>query len=137
MRLAAAALLVPTVLWACGCGTDSTPAEPGITCNDGYVAHPSYTKDRDGCGPHGGAVDPFTDALDAYIDDLPDGSPTAYLCHDGWRSTAVGDQGACSSHGGVARTVYPDGTQVVVDGEHAGTVINTDGTTVAPFDPNR
>lgn len=137
MRHIVAGLLTLVVLTTAGCGGEaSAPEEPGITCNDGYVAHPSYTEDRDGCGPHNGVVDPFMDEFEAYLDDLPDGRPTAYLCHDGWRSTSVGDQGACSSHGGVAQTVYPDGSRVIVDGPGMGTVVNPDGSTVEPFNPD-
>lgn len=127
--VAAAALLVS------GCGGREASPEPGITCNDGYVAHPSYTEDREGCGPHSGVVDPFMDELNARLDELPDGPVVGYICHDGWRSLSVGEQGACSYHGGVWRTVYPDGAQVVVDGPGIGTVYKPDGTVVQPSQP--
>lgn len=133
MRNAAALLLGTAALSVSGCGGGSeAPPEPGITCNDGYVAHPSYTEDRDGCGPHGGVVDPFMEDLTTYLDKLPDEQIAAYICHDGWRSAAVGESGACSSHAGVWKTVYPDGTQVVVDGPGIGTIYKPDGTTVEP-----
>ena len=137
MHPTGAGLLILVVLTAAGCGdAGSTPDVPGITCNDGYVAHPSYTEDRDGCGPHGGVVDPFRDEFGSYLDDLPAGRPTAYLCHDEWRSTAIGNQGACSSHGGVAHAVFPDGSQMSVDGPQKGTIVNPDGSTIGPFGPD-
>lgn len=133
MHHAVAAILTVIAIAATGCS--STPDEPGITCNDGYVAQPTYTQDRDGCGPHGGVVDPSKDALDTYLDTLPTGQPTAYVCHDGWRSTAIGNQGACSSHDGIALEAYPDGSHVVLDGPQKGSVIRPDGSTMQPYKP--
>lgn len=136
MRRAAASLIAATIVFVSGCSDGGSPPEPVVTCNDGYVAHPSYSRDRHGCGSHGGAANLSMDALDAYLEDFPLDSPIAYLCHDGWRSTAIGQQGACSSHGGIVRTVHADGTQFIVDGADRGTIIKPDGSTVAPFDPS-
>jgi hypothetical protein len=138
MRLVSAvALGIPAgcLLVACGGGTPtSEPDDPGITCSDGYVAHPDYGRDENGCGPHGGVVDPMMDALDAYLDNHPDGPPSHYTCRDGWSSAAVYRQGACSHHGGVGRLVWPDGTQVTLYGPGAPAIIKPDGSVVR-FDP--
>lgn len=140
MRLAAATLLSATILCASGCGDGSRPPEPVVTCSDGYVVDFSKPQDRDGCRDHGGAADPLRntldDAIEEALDDVPLDPPIAYMCHDGWRSNAVGQRGACSAHGGIARTVHADGTQFIVDGVDRGTIIKPDGSTVAPSDPS-
>ena len=97
-RLAARGL-TSVLMWAvaAGCsGVATETSDPGVVCNDGYTAHPHYGQDESGCGPHGGAVDPFQKELDAYFDAYPDGPPSSYVCRDGWRSQAVYQQGACS-----------------------------------------
>lgn len=132
MRLTRALTLVVAVfgLAACGAGAPVVEPDPGITCRDGYVAHPDFGRDENGCGEHGGVVDPMMDELEAYLDAYPDGPPSHYACQDGSSSTAVYRQGACSHHGGVARLVWPDGTQATLDGPGGPAIIQPDGTIV-------
>ena len=114
-----------------GCSV-AVESDPGVVCRDGYTAHPDFGKDQDGCGSHGGAVDAnsWQDDLDAFLEAYPDGPPSHYVCRDGWQSTAVYQQGACSHHGGVLTLAWPDGTSVVIDGPDGRPVIvKPDGST--------
>lgn len=91
-----------------GCGGQSSG--PGIESRDGYVAHPTFYKDTDGCGGHGNAKsasDPYLD----YLKQLPRQPVVAQICTDGWVSNAVGVRGSCSSHGGVDGLRFKDGTE--------------------------
>ena len=52
------------------------------------------------------------------LDDMANDVAVAYTCGDGWVSKAIGSQGACSHHGGVASVTYrdaQDGTLHTVD----------------------
>jgi hypothetical protein len=120
-------MLVSAALIAVAGCSSSPDVDPGIACKDGYTAHPDFGRDEDGCGSHGGARDRFQDQLDAWLAAYPDGTPSNYVCADGWRSDALYRQGACSSHGGVASLQWPDGSQVTMG--DPPTLIRPDGTT--------
>lgn len=130
-------LVVVLLVVASSCSTTVESEDlPGILCNDGYVAHPDYGHDEDGCGPHGGARNEFIDGLNAYLDAAPNTPASHYVCRDGWISRALYQQGACSHHGGVWRLGWPDGTEIILNGPGAPAVVRPDGTVVEPWSPS-
>lgn len=113
--LLSACALVVSACTPMGVDTSSRDLE----CRDGYVA----TR-HEGCADHGGVQTLMDDMIAEFKAVAPTGQPSHYLCADGWRSSALGRQGACSGHGGVWSTVWPDGTQVLND----GSIVAPDGT---------
>lgn len=111
--------LVAPVLAGCGGASSDDPALKPLTCRDGYVVHPQSTGpdgSPESCAKHGGVVDQVLDPALEQINKLPSTPPNSYICADGTASYAVGEQGACSHHGGVAILKWDDGTEFHIQG---------------------